>query len=60
MFFRWLGFVFEFPPETAEVVKFGNRLLDFLEARQQTEVDAALARLKATNDRLAAKLNQSQ
>lgn len=59
--FRILGFkIFEFPPEMAEFLKFGNRVLDYLEAKDQADIDAQATRFKAINDRLAAKLNQPQ
>ncbi len=44
--FRIFRFVLEFPPETAEFLKFGNRLLDFLEGRQQVVVNDLAAQLK--------------
>lgn len=60
--FRIFGIkIFEFPPEMPEFLKFGNRLLDYLEAQDQAAIDVRVAaRLKAINDRLAAKLNQPQ
>lgn len=40
MFMKWFRFTLvEFPPEMGEFLKFGNRLLDFLEAKQQKKVD---------------------
>lgn len=40
MFRNWFKFSFEFPPETREVIAFGNRVLDFLETQDQKKVDS--------------------
>lgn len=53
MFTRIFRVFFDFP-DLAALIKLGNRVMDFMEGRQQSEIDALTSRIKTNTAKLKA------